>query len=323
MNGRTSGTFARMGPARAQARRDRLLYVGGGSVMVVLIALAVLLLTNRSTVEARSNFQPLEGAEDELAYNMVVLLAPTAEVPKGTKVGRVSLERIHWPRDQVPEGAVRETEKIQDMFTKVPLRANQPIIRTDLSAQAPQFGIMDYLPPGHRAVTIEVDATAGVEGWATPGAHVDVLLTYIDKAEGGSTTRVAVEDAIVLSYDGSTTVTTSEAGVNNNRFRQGNSGRSTVTLMVSLEEALQLQTAKNMGKINLVLRNVSDTTIVTRTEFKERDWDKKAVTKKVEKKNLGYVSFSDKRGQDKTFVIKEDNSWWEQGGANADDDFGG
>ena len=164
MNGRTSGTFARMGPARAQARKERLIYVGGGGVMIVLMALAVLLLTNRSTVEARSNFQPQETAEDELAFGMVVLLAPTAEVPKGTKVGRVSLQRIAWPRNQVPEGAVREAENIQDMFSKVPLRANQPIIRSDLSTQAPQFGIMDYLPPGHRAVTIEVDATAGVEG---------------------------------------------------------------------------------------------------------------------------------------------------------------
>lgn len=318
MNGRTSGTFTRMGPARAKAQRERLMYVLGGSAMAFLVLFALVLLSSKSTVQASSAHMG-ENLTAEASFGHVVLLAPSKQVPKGAKLGRIPLEEVFWQRDKVPQGAVRSVEDIKDMYAKAPLIAGQPILFSSLTATAPNYGIMDQLPPGHRAVTIAVDETAGVEGWATPGAHVDVLVTYDDRQSGQSVSRIAVEDAIVLSYDGSTNVKSPDGEIIDTRAKRGN---STVTLMVSLEETLQLQTAKHMGRINLVLRHVSDPTAVTSYEFSSNNWGKAQVKKEESKKNLGFVKFSDEDGNDKTFVVKEDNSWWEAGEDEDDEDFG-
>ena len=323
MNGRNSGSFTRasgsfnrIGPARAQAQRERLMVVGGGSVLVALVILTTLLLTNKTDVDARTDFQVEPQATTNIAFGTVVLVAPKVEVAKGTKLARVELSKVYWPRDQVPEGAVREVENVRDMYAKRNLSANQPLIRSDLSATPSQIGIMSSLPPGHRAASIRVDATEGVEGWATPGAHVDVLLTYVKKESNTRTTRIVVEDAIVLSYDGSTQAKRGELQATTSQISES----STVTLMVSLEDSLELQTAKAIGKISLVLRNISDSNAPIRKEFGEEDWEKTEKPRRKGKAIKGFVKMSGQDGKDKTLVLREDQSWWES--EDSDDEFG-
>ena len=318
MAGKNSGSFSRIGPARARAKRERMMVVGGGSVIFALLVLTTLLLTNRSDVDATQDMKLQPQVTDEIAFGTVVLVAPKVEVVKGTKLSRVELSKVYWPRDQVPEGAVREAENIREMYAKANLPANQPILRSGISATLPSYGIMESLPPGHRAASIDVDATSGVEGWATPGAHVDVLLTYIERETGLNTTRVVVEDAIVLSFDGSTKVNKSEKDLINGR--SAISG-STVTLMVSLEDSLELQTARAMGKINLVLRNVNDTTTPIKRTHNPNDWKNDKAKRNNRKLTKGIIRMSDKDGKTRTLTLKDgEQNWWESD--ETEDNFG-
>jgi len=314
---RNSGSFSRIGPARAQAQRERLMVVGGGSVLIALIILTTLLLTNDTDVDARTDFQVEPKATQEIAFGTVVLVAPKVEVAKGTKLARIELSKVYWPRDQVPEGAIREVEDIRNMFAKSNLSANQPILRSDLSSAPPSYGIMEYLPEGHRAASIRVDATEGVEGWATPGAHVDVLLTYVDKESRSNTTRIVVEDAIVLSVGGSSKAKRGDSEATSTRV----SDSTTVTLMVSLNDSLELQTAKAIGKVSLVLRNINDSTTAADKDFTVDDWKINKNKAAKPKKNLkGWVSIPGKDGKRKSLVLREDQSWWESD--ESDDEFG-
>ncbi len=293
--------FGRIGGGRQQTNRERLLFLGGGTILFSLVLIGGLILYNRQVVQANQPISAQKDLSDESVFNTVMLVAPAEDVPQGAKLNPMLLREVSWPRDGVPEGAVRDLGALQQMYAKVPLPANQPILRNGVSPTAPTFGIGELLPAGHRAVTIEVDATSGVEGWATPGAHVDVLLTYLDKDEEVTKTRVAVEDAVVLSFDGST------KQVNSPTTGKVNPA-STVTLSVSFENSLRIQTARAMGRISLALRNANDGRSMGDQIFGSGDFDafKPRKSNKISS-SKGYATFKDEKG-DKQFVIE--NGIW-------------
>lgn len=298
-----SSRFGGNTAVKARIQRERLLYIGGGALVFALVLMGVLIFYAKSSVQAvqqQANVQPIS----ESVFGRVVLVAPTSPVPEGAKLDQVQVKELQWPRNEVPEGAIRDLGELSGMYAKVGLPANQPILRANLSSSPPVNVIAGLLPPGHRAISIEVDATSSVEGWATPGAHVDLHVTYYDQTEKTQITRVAVEDAVVLSYDGQMqrTVSSTEAKPQS---------ASTVTLAVSAKDALKVQTAKAMGRISLVLRNTEDASSIGGDDkFSGLDFvqpeDKKSVSPSTPK---GFVSFSNKDGKRSEFQLYEDGGW--------------
>jgi pilus assembly protein CpaB len=298
--------FIRMGGgASALGQRERLFVIGGGTLLFALITVGLMIVYSNQTVQAGSPAVAQRPVSEETVFDSVVLVVPAENIPQGAKLSAASLREITWPRDGIPEGAVRDMKDAREMFAKASLAANQPIPRSALSASPLQQGISDLLPPGHRAVTIEVDATSGVEGWATAGAHVDVLLTYLDQSDNTTKTRVAVENAVVLSFNGIATAPTSTE--NSGSIKSA----STVTLAVSFDDSLKMQTARAMGRISLSLRNEVDGKSMGDRTFAANEWDKtqkkQGPTRAVPK---GFARFSDSKGNEKQFILRDDKKWW-------------
>lgn len=301
--------FGGIGHDRAGAfRREHLLVFGGSTLMFAFLVTAALLLYSNSVVQAREDVVVEPASDSEIAFGTVVLVAPTSRVPKGTRLTSVHLREIHWPRDQVPEGAVRSFQDVDGIYVTAALPAHQPILRGNIATTPPSFGIGELLPAGHRAVSIEVDAISGVEGWATPGVHVDVYLTYFEKQEGVHKTRVAVEDAVVLSYGG-------EAKKTDQHDVEKTTVASTVTLAVPFEDSLKIQTAKAMGEIALALRNSNDLGSQGRGEFGGNDWDSRKPAPKQDSKFVpqGFATFTDTTGGEHQFFLGKDDRWWKSG----------
>jgi pilus assembly protein CpaB len=145
-----------------------MLFLGGGTLLFSSVLIAALLVVQSQSVQAKQKEISVEPLNEEVALGTVVLLAANSKVPKGTKLTPAYIREVHWPRDQVPEGAVRKLDDIESMFTTTTLVENQPILRSSLAATPPSLGIGDLLTPGMRAVTINVNATSGIEGWANP-----------------------------------------------------------------------------------------------------------------------------------------------------------
>ena len=59
------------------------------------------------------------------------------------------------------------------------------------------FGLPPTIPPGMRAISVQVNEVVGVAGFVVPGTHVDVLVTLKSNVEG--TTRVVVSNVQVLT----------------------------------------------------------------------------------------------------------------------------
>ena len=301
------GFGAMSGPARrASIQRQRLLFLGGSVFLFVVLVLGAVFLTQSQSV-ARSNVSV--ESQDEVTLGTVVLIAANSKIPKGTKITAANIREVHWPRDQVPEGAARTLEDVDNMFASATLPENQPILRSALSSTAPSLGIDHSLPPGHRAITINVTATTGVEGWATAGAHVDVLLTYLDPKDGVSKTIVVVENAVVLSFGGNAKTPDRDDSSRGSPASE----ISTATLDVQFTDSLKIQTALAMGRITLALRGKDDVTSpggnaqFDASQFNQPKRVAPAILKKDKPK--GFAKFTGPGGTEHEYTLGSDDRW--------------
>ncbi len=300
--------FGRFGPGRVRLIRERLLYVSSGALTAALAAVIGVVAYSYEDAHSGEAYAA-RAPRDSLTLDTVLLLSPMEEVKQGTRLSQVNFRELYWPRERVPEGAIRAGEDVRSLYAKVDLPTGQPMLQSNLSLDPLIGGVADLIPPGHRATTIEVDETSGVEGWATPGAHVDVLITYHDQVDGLKKSQIVVEDAVVVSYNGKTSKTTHE----NNRSSQ----TTTVTLAVPVIDAVRIHTGRALGEISLILRNTSDLKSVGSPVVTSRDFQLNNIEpKRTVETPSGFVRFIDSNGIERQLELRADQRWWslDQGG---------
>lgn len=177
-------------------------------------------------------------------FDSISVPVPTMVVPIGTRLRDVQFKNVSFPRHQLPVGALIDLESWLEATTIAALPANLPVFVDNLSqSDIASNPVVDRIPPGMRAMTIRVDATTAVEGWAGSGSIVDVLLIERDK------TSVVAERVKILS---------SERSVSPVDGAPSPSVPSTVTLLVTQEQCLAINTAVRMGQIAFALRSTQD-----------------------------------------------------------------
>ncbi len=256
---RNPGSLARKG------EKERLLLIAAAGLAASLVIIMVVVLNYKreaiaSQASAAAN-QPIV----PVPMGTVTLFVPDREVAAGTKLAEVSFKEVYWPRNQVPTNAVLDLAEIKNQFAKVNLPSGLPVQRQSLTAVAGRAGLP--VTAGNRAVTIEVERAQSIEGYTTPGSVVDVVLTYHE--EGNLTSKVIVEGARVLSLGG-------DANQAEKRRPGVPVTQTTITLDVSTQDALKIQTARQMGRLSLMLRNdidhkAVDTTVITAEDFNAKE----------------------------------------------------
>lgn len=177
-------------------------------------------------------------------FDTVAVPVPVGPIPIGTQLRKVQFKNIKYPKHQLPDGALIDLEPFLDSVNTAPLPASLPIFTDNLSLTALKTNpVLDQISEGLRAMTIKVDATSAVEGWAATGSLVDVLLVTPEK------TLVVAERVKVLSTERSTTPLEGAHTPN---------VPSTATLLVTQDQCLAINTAIPLGKIALVLRGNRD-----------------------------------------------------------------
>lgn len=177
-------------------------------------------------------------------YDSIELPVPIEPIPAGTAVGKITFQRMRYPKHQVPENAVTDITSLSGAVTVAQLPANLPLFRENFSFTDPRTNpIEKQIPTAMRAMTLRVDATSAVEGWAGSGAVVDVLLVT------PSQTSVIAERVRVLSAERST----APVGTQDTPMVP-----STVTILVTQEQCLSINMAIPLGKIAFALRNGED-----------------------------------------------------------------
>lgn len=223
-------------------------------------------------------------------FDSIQVPVPKEPIPVGTNLSKLDIDFVSYPRHQVPEGAITEPSLLSGYENSVPLPAQLPIFSANLRpVGSASLNIVEgRIPPGMRAMTIKVDATTAVEGWAAPGSVVDVLLVQEDK------TTVVAEKVKILSSERS--------------VEEMNEGGprvpSTVTVLVSQEQCLAINTAIPLGRIAFALRSNQD----------EESWGSRTFTaanlNKTRKEATvsGFVSVKGEEGKDRSYALS-DGKW--------------
>lgn len=289
---------AKLGFSRRNERERVMLLVAAGLAFILLLVLAVILnyRSNRFATDSIDlNTEVLNDSTD----GTVSLLTFERAIAAGSKLDSVPIKEVFWPRSQVPSGAVFDNSEVRNQYAKVDIPADVPILRSHLTKE-PIEAVLS-VRSGFRAVTIEVDATQAIEGWALPGNRVDVLLTYYE--DKNLTTKIIVQNARILSFGGSVeSLDRMRASGTNVRARQ--IGR-TMTLEVTTQDALKVQTAKRLGSLSLVMRAPEDNVTSQITELSQHEVSGSA-TKKQSAKNC--VKKGRVRMGDREYVIDCDGS---------------
>lgn len=229
-------------------------------------------------------------------YNVVEVPVPVRPVPAGTSLRDVQTRIEKFPEHQLPGGVIKDLRPILDRVALAPLPGGLPIIAANIGGTDEATNpILGRIPPGMRAMTVKVDATSAVEGWARSGSVVDVLL--VEKTR----TTVIAEAVRVISAERSLSPLEGAKTA-------GGAGAipSTVTLLVTQEQCLAINTAVPMGKIAFALRSAKDDDTWRSTHFSSDEFSE---TKKEAAKSRigGVVSFGS--GADKKQYALVDGEW--------------
>jgi pilus assembly protein CpaB len=187
--------------------------------------------------------QPVAVAGPEMASVVV----PRINLPKYSRVRAQDLKLIQVPVADAPEGAIRTQSLALFRLVKETTLAGQPLLDVNLFPVDEVPTISDRLPPGYRAVTLEIDSNSALNGMIQPESYVDVTLTVTgNKPElAGMATMTLMQNVHVLA--------TSQG-----RFKAyedfPNKLRN-VTVSVTPEQANKLILAQQYGTLSVTLRS--------------------------------------------------------------------
>lgn len=221
-----------------------------GVVWVCLFsAIAVRTLT---TVEGPSEAVAMQPPKPEVhiekpaPVDKIDVLIPVKDIQPNSILQPADFIRVSRPASTVRGEMVGSYADLRGMYARELIPASQPLTRGAISSEPPVNPVIQNIPPGFRAVSISVNATTGVEGWARAGARVDV--EWIGLLRNQKVARRLVENSKILSAerkldpkaDPSMPVPTS------------------VTLLVAEKDAQRVSLAQSAGTLVLLLRGAQD-----------------------------------------------------------------
>jgi pilus assembly protein CpaB len=184
------------------------------------------------------------------------VIVANKDIPLGTVLGDADLGTAEISGD-LPKGAITDRKQAINRGVISNLYQGEPILESRLAAPGAGGGLASTIPPGMRACAVKVDDVVGVAGFVTPGTHVDVLISGNPPTAANATSmdgpkvKTLLQDITVLS-----------AGTDIQRDVDGKPQQvQVVNLLVTPEQAEELSLASNQTKIQLVLRNPTDTKI--------------------------------------------------------------
>jgi Flp pilus assembly protein CpaB len=272
-------------------------YSSAGSLLGIL---AVSLGVGSAAYLAGKSLTPTPTRETFKAYvpeyNVVAVPVPDGPVPAGISLRDVKTHLEKFPSHQLPQGVLMDINSVLDRVTLVAIPGGLPIMEANIgSFDEATNPILGKIPPGMRAMTVKVDATSAVEGWARGGSIVDVLLVEKNR------TTVIAEAVRVISAERS--LSPIDENVTSGA---PTSIPSTVTLLVTQEQCLAINTAVPMGKIAFALRSAKDDESWRDTRFSSDDFSE--TKKPVNKAKVGgVVSFGS--GAEKKQYALVDGDW--------------
>jgi pilus assembly protein CpaB len=188
---------------------------------------------------------------------LVRIVVAKHDIAPGHTLDNNDLTEAAFPPESVPKGSFRQVSELATRVTAMQVIQGQPVLDTFLAMTGSGAGAQAIVPPGMRAVTVEVNEFSGVAGLLVPGCRVDVVSTLADQQTKVSVARTIVQNVKVLAVGQRLTV--NNAGAKNESAMSAEAAVArSVTMLVKPREAEAIELASSSGRIRLVLRGSFD-----------------------------------------------------------------
>ncbi|HRO11266.1 Flp pilus assembly protein CpaB [Amaricoccus sp.] len=230
--------------------------------LVILAALIVAGGTGFYVIAGLRPAAPVEVAQAE-APRLRQVFVPATQIPIGTiitpeRLSRMDITESALNGEMVVADAAGQ-EFLAGSVARQVLPQGVPIARSFVVRPGDRGFLAAVLPKGMRAITIPIDAIAGLSGLALPGDRVDLILTYSVSGDGGDgihASETVLSNLRVLAFDQRLGP---EAPPKDKEARaEGAPVAKTATLEVSSRQAEIVTLAQTLGSLSLVLNSVRD-----------------------------------------------------------------
>lgn len=222
----------------------------GKKHLVVAVILAVLAFVGNSYY--------LESQRLELApKDFVRVVVSKGTIPAGQMLTTKNIESAQVPRNYAPRAVVywNDRESILGQELAVDVRSGDYIMSSYFQLQSTVGSSLaeQVQGEGARAVTIPVDEINSLSRSVVSGDLIDISFTFTVPGSQHKMSIMLLQGVPVIAT-GSYSVVEQELGGKAGRSKRYN----TLTLKLSVEDAMKLNYARQVGKINILLRNVKD-----------------------------------------------------------------
>lgn len=206
-----------------------------------LIVILVSLVVGAAAVAVAARWVAMQAS---IATTQVVVAARDLEV--GTRLGPDVVQVVDWPAGVALKEPFASADKVKDRVINTQVLRGEPIVAAKLAAPGEKGGLSAVLEQGTRAITVRVNEIVGVAGFALPGNYVDVMVNTPDDSNR-PVSKIVLQRILVLAV-------AQEVSTGDNKPRVVNA----VTLQVTPQEAEQIDLARSIGSLSLVLRSQID-----------------------------------------------------------------
>jgi pilus assembly protein CpaB len=190
----------------------------------------------------------IKGSGQKFAGEMIKIVVAVNPITMGQRITPEMVKLEDRVKSGLPEGTISDLAKVVNRVSLSEVTIGEAILVSRLAAEGSGVGLQALIPEGMRVMSVKVDEVIGVSGFIAPGSFVDVVATVMDNGMNQSTSRIILQGVKVLA---------SGKEVENGRDG-GPVEVRTVSLLVTPDQAEALALASTAGKLQLVMRNSTD-----------------------------------------------------------------
>ena len=214
---------------------------------IVLLGVFVLWLNHWYLQSERNKLRPSDFEK--------VLVAKRA-IKAGTPLRSEDYQMKSIPKEYKPQLAItdKDVERFRGQVLEVGVQQEDYILMTYFSEVENQGDTLSKqltASSGDRAITIPVDQTNSLARSIVRGDKVDVLFTFVPPRSAQKVSMVLLPDVTVIA-------TGAYAASDRDVTMEEQARYSTLTLKLSARDAMRLNYAQQVGSIQILLRNSSD-----------------------------------------------------------------
>lgn len=212
---------------------------GAGGIILLAVVLGV--------VTAYLIWAQLRQLENRTKENWQPVVVAAVDINPRTTITRNMLELRPLPAEIIAPDAIKNIEHVEGRITVSRIKAKEQVRQSDLAAEGQTVSLAYEVPPGMRAIAIGAGEIQAVGTAVKPGDRVDILATYTDPVNRQETTKTILQVVPVLAINKGQTDPSGKEGAS-----------SSLTVLVTPEQAELLAAADRQGALRVVLRPVQD-----------------------------------------------------------------